>query len=169
MNLEDYIFKDSENSPLTPQTAYNIVRYAKDKAGITKHLKLKLFRKSRVSNMMKEGCNDGAIREQIWGNQGTSMFKVYAKYSPEDIENAMLDMAGIEHDKKEDGEQIKASVAKSHKCHVCGKSNGPDAKWCPECGTPITPEAKAETDKLEAKTYAYILQRLEALEKAQQN
>ena len=100
INKGDLIFKSSDNKPLNPHNAYNIVYNAMVKAGIKKHLKLKLFRKSRVSNMMKEGYNDGAIREQIWGNQGTTMFKVYAKYSPADTEKAMLKKAGIESEEE---------------------------------------------------------------------
>ena len=140
---DNYVFKNSDGKSLDPHNAYNIIYYAMQKAGIKKHLKLKLFRKSRVSNMMKDGVNDGAIREQIWGNQGTTMFKVYAKYSSGDVEKAMLKKAGIEIKETTDNEQPKP---KYHKCHVCGKFNDPDAKWCPQCGTPLIEEAIREYD-----------------------
>jgi hypothetical protein len=136
---DDFVFKANGDKPLTPTNAYKIIYNAKNEAGIQKHIQLKLFRKSRISNMMKEGYNDGAIREQIWGNQGTQMFKVYAKYSDKDIEKAMLEKAGIETDIPKPEAQTKP-----RKCHVCGKKNEPTAKYCNECTTPLTDDAIKE-------------------------
>ncbi len=133
INPDDLVFKANGDKPLTPSNAYKIIYNAKNEAGITKRVQLKLYRKSRISNMMKEGYNDGAIREQIWGNQGTQMFKVYAKYSKEDTKKAMMEKAGIVTD-----EQKQEAETKPRKCHVCGRVNGPNDKWCPECRSPLT-------------------------------
>lgn len=146
---EDYVFIDERGSQMAyPAMRQVIVRAAK-RAGLNgKRVHPHLFRASAITQLIRDGYRESTVREIAWGNQGTDMFKQYLKLSQDDINKEFRQKAGIET--AEDKVKPRVPVI----CGHCSSSNPPSAKYCLQCGAPLTESARASlraaTDKIEA-------------------
>jgi Site-specific recombinase XerD len=139
------VFLTYQNKPLEYQTVQAMLKRVAERAVAagwkTKKIHPHLFRKSRITDMIDENYQESVIKEMMWGNPVTSMFKTYVKLSEQMIDNEMLDKAGIV--KKE---EVVRNPLVSHVCMRCHKTNGPDARFCNYCGLEFTEEAAADME-----------------------
>jgi site-specific recombinase XerD len=139
-----YIFIDRDNKPMEYRAInYQITRAAK-RAGIEKRVTPHLFRKSRLTEMVREGYQESVIKEVGWANQGSQMMKTYIKLGSDDVMNEFLVRQGIK--KKE--QKVKENVPRQ--CSYCFAMNSPVSEYCHKCGQPLTEEAKKERTKVMA-------------------
>jgi len=137
-----YIFIDRDNKPMEYRAInYQITRAAK-RAGIEKRVTPHLFRKSRLTEMVREGYQESVIKEVGWANQGSQMMKTYIKLGSDDVMNEFLVRQGIK--KKE--QKVKENVPRQ--CSYCFAMNSPVSEYCHKCGQPLTEEAKKERTKV---------------------
>ena len=115
--------------------AYVITRNAA-RAEIKKKVTPHLFRGSRITEMVKDGYQEGVIREMAWANQSTNMMKTYLKLGSDDIYNEFLDKTGI----KKKPEISKQNVPQQ--CPFCFAMNSPISTHCHMCGIELTEEAR---------------------------
>jgi len=133
---DSYIFIDRDNKPMEYRAInYQITRAAK-RAGVEKRITPHLFRKSRLTEMVREGYQESVIKEQGWANQGSQMMKTYIKLGSDDVMNEFLVKAGIK--KREQ----KAKENTPQQCAYCFAMNASLSEFCHKCGKPLTEEAR---------------------------
>lgn len=159
---ENFIFIGRGRTPISYSAAQVLMYRAVKRAGINKGVKMYLLRKTRITDMYRQGINASAIRETIWGNQSTGMEKVYVKLSSSDVDKMLLEAQGIEIDHSQEERTLKNIT-----CHNCHTQNAFDSEYCKRCGTPIGKNAVTEyksADKQieESELYKSIYAKLKA-------
>ena len=113
---------------------YRLIERTAKNAGVTKKITPHLFRKSRITHMVKNNYQESVIKSMMWGNLNTDMFDVYVKLREEDIDAEMLDHLGIV--KKVDTVNPLMPVP----CPRCSHLNPPGTAFCGACGISIDDE-----------------------------
>ena len=75
---ENLVFITHQHRPLEHgQIALQVKKIAK-RAGIKKRIHLHLFRHSRVTHLLNQGCSESVVKMMCWGSTGTKMLGNYA-------------------------------------------------------------------------------------------
>ncbi len=134
------IFVTSQGNEINYNRFRRIIDKAKSGAGINKKITPHLFRKSRITHMLAEGFSETIVKKIAWDNVSTGMIRTYTKLSETDIRNEVLDRAGIIQ-KSESAPPILPRT-----CYKCGTQNSPTARFCTECSTALTDDAREEQE-----------------------
>ena len=136
-----FIFIDRDDKPMEYRAmAFQITRAAK-RAGIEKRMNPHLFRKSRLTEMVREGYQESVIKEVGWANQGSQMMKTYIKLGSDDVMNEFMVKQGI---KKRD-QTVKDNSPRQ--CGFCFAMNSTMSAFCHKCGAPLTADAKTQIEQ----------------------
>ena len=140
------MFISREGQTLTYVGVTRILQRVMASAGITRKITPHLFRKSRITHMVAQNYQESIIKQSMWNNIDTTMFKTYVKLSEKDIDSEFLLKSGIKTE-----EEVRKDTLKPNPCHNCHTVNPPTANFCLKCGQPITSAAKeklADTARL---------------------
>lgn len=138
----DFVFVQFDNGkPITYRTVTWTLERVAVKAEIKKPITPKLFRTSRITNMIKEGYPEAVIRKMMWKKQSTKMFDYYLKLADTDVQKAVLAKAGVVR------ESEKVAQTKPIKC-VCGHLNEPTLNYCGRCGRALKEGYKSMNDEI---------------------
>ncbi len=142
------VFLTYSDKPLEYATVQAMLRRLCDRAEKKlgwkrKHVHPHLFRKSRITHMISENYQESTVKESMWGNVATGMFRTYVKLSENNIDAEFLEKAGLAV-----GNDIKEEPIRPRTCGVCHKVNEAAARYCSGCGTPLTKEAAARITEL---------------------
>lgn len=141
------IFIDRDGKPMEYRALnYQIIRAAK-RSGMTKRITPHLFRKSRLTEMVRQHYQESIIKDLAWGNQKSTMMAHYIKLGSDDVMNAFLEQQGI----KKREEQEKNNVPRQ--CSFCFAMNSAVSTFCHKCGAPLTPEARAQVNADERRLF----------------
>ena len=139
-----FVFIDRDKKPIEYRAiAYQITRAAK-RAGIEKRANPHVFRKSRLTEMVREGYQESIIKEIGWANQGSQMMKTYVKLGSDDVMNEFLVKQGI---KKREQKQKDNTP---RQCSFCFAMNSPISEFCHKCGKPLTADAATQVQSAAA-------------------
>jgi integrase/recombinase XerD len=113
------------------------IRNIAERAGIKKHITPHLFRHSKITHLIQDGCQESMIKLLGWGHTSTDMMdKCYGHVGPSDVKKEMARLAGVQIDDKP-----RSKVLEPRQCPRCGTIAGPTQQWCPVCSCALTPEA----------------------------
>ena len=121
--------------PISYASARQFITRAGIRGGIKfpKGAKARLLRASRVTNWLKEGKNETAIKKTTFGKPTSKMLAHYEKLAGGDIEQLLYPDAPRKSPAKP------RDPVKSETC-TCGEPCPPKARFCPSCGIPIRKE-----------------------------
>lgn len=158
---DDYIFLDDDGEPISYIAIDRMLKRAANKAGVKfpRGAVAKLFRAMSITEKELMGYSPAAISRLHWGTDSSKMLSHYSKLNDQDTEREALERSGAE--KIEKPEPIRPDLCPNPNCR---ELISPGVKFCPECGEPITPEAKASHADLAAILDREIIERLEKLE-----
>jgi ribosomal protein L40E len=128
------------------------------KAGVKKDVWPYLFRHSTLTNMAKV-LTEARLELYAGWVQGSRMTRRYVHFSGRDLEEAILQLHGLERGEKHD------SMLKSIECPRCKTRNGPDAARCSFCGLILDRKLAEEMEEEERKKDQAVIARIERLEK----
>jgi len=80
-------------------------------AGIEKRIHPHLFRKSRITELVRKNYQESVLKETFWANPDTSMFRTYLKLSEKDIDDEFLRRAGLKTESEIDADTDKPASA----------------------------------------------------------
>jgi integrase len=134
---DDYIFLDDRGLPLSYIAVDRMIKRASKKSGVKfpKGAWMKLFRATSITEKQRAGYSPSAISKTHFGVSDSKMMRHYSKYCDADTEREALEKSGVEP-------MPEHEILKPTMCTVCTEPLSPGVKFCPECGTPQTPEAK---------------------------
>ncbi len=131
-----YVFISSNGKPLNHRAISQVITRAAERAGIKKRIHPHLFRKSRITELVKKNYQESVIKEVFWANPDTPMFSTYLKLSEKDIDNEFLRRAGLKIES-----EIDMDDNKPRQCMFCLAVNPPGSRFCRMCTKPLTTEA----------------------------
>lgn len=150
------LFVTTEGNPLEYRAIAQIITRAGERARIHKRVHPHLFRKSRITELVRRNFQESVIKESMWGNLSTNMFKTYVRLSEKDVDDEFLERAGIKtKTEKEENNHL------PKQCKFCFAMNSPTGRYCHLCSAPLTSEAADERQRLEK----YKLRFIESLKK----
>ncbi|MCE5297894.1 MAG: tyrosine-type recombinase/integrase [Methanoregulaceae archaeon] len=131
-----------DGSPIEYITVRRLLERTIKASGINKKItKLHLFRKSRITHLIAQNYQESVVKQAMWGNLETRMFKTYVQLGERDIDNEFLEKAGIQQKPAELIETLKPRP-----CPNCHGINAPTSSYCSKCGAPITDSARQDVE-----------------------
>jgi integrase len=140
---DDFIFTTNRGEPLTYPAMCAILKRAAKRGGLDKKVRPHLFRKTRITDMIRANFQESTIKEALWGNVATDMFKTYLRLNETDTDREFLKRAGVDLEETELGE---APILKPIPCSRCHYVNQPTGKFCSKCGAPLGEMVQTMTD-----------------------
>ena len=107
-------------------TLANIVRRAARLGGVRKKIYPHIFRHSRLTDLVRMGMREGALRKYAGWSPTSNMPSVYVHLSGIDVEMAALRTSGVKMDPEKPLLELKT-------CPKCGLSNIPNVIRCERC------------------------------------
>ncbi|WP_067051279.1 tyrosine-type recombinase/integrase [Methanofollis ethanolicus] len=144
-----YVFVSTDGEPLKYRAISQVIERAADRANIKKRIHPHLFRKSRITELVKKNYQESVIKETFWANPDTQMFRTYLKLSEKDIDDEFLRKAGLKTES-----EIDADDDKPKQCMFCLAVNPPGSRFCRMCTKPLTAEAADAVREAEKKIEA---------------
>jgi site-specific recombinase XerD len=129
--------------------AQQITRSAK-KAGVTKRCNPHVFRKSRLTEMVRDQYSESVVKEVGWGNQSSQMMREYIRLGSDDVMNEFLDKQGIKKHEKKSKDNLPVQ------CNYCLAMNNPTDGFCRICGKALTEKAQKQQDTVMDKLIALL-------------
>ncbi|OPY30979.1 MAG: site-specific tyrosine recombinase XerC [Methanocella sp. PtaU1.Bin125] len=143
VNGEDFVFKLLErDEPITYRAVTRLMDNLIAATGIEKRVTPKLFRTSRITNMIREGYQESVIKKMMWQKPSTKMLDFYLKLADTDVEKAILKHAGL------DKQAVKPEASINLIKCVCGHMNEPTNVYCPRCARSIKEGVKSLREEI---------------------
>ncbi len=149
--LEQHPFREDPDAPLwlTESTNYRnrplswvrlnrLLKEVAKRAGIRKRVRAYLFRHSRATHLATI-LTEAEMCQFFGWVQGSDMPRVYVHLSGRDVDEKLLEVAGL---KKRDGRRL----LRPKVCPRCGASNPPNAEFCGRCGMVLDERAAMELE-----------------------
>lgn len=163
-----HVFVTRKGDKLSRQYFDNIVSRAAKAAGL-KNTFPYLLRHSRITSMVANKIPESVIKLQAWGSLSTPMMATYTHLSNDQVDDVLLEKAGIKRVGRPKGPSIKPI-----QCPHCSTVNIPGAQFCNRCGRSLTDQAENEEEDVrrfakspeKLRLLADELERLEREEKA---
>ena len=145
---DKYIFHtmDSKgNKSLSYDGVRVIIKKAQIKAGIEKNVTPHIFRHTRITDLLRIGTSESAIKMVAWGTVSTDMLRVYAHLTSTDAEKEMNKVLNILQ-----GEKVAKlpDIAMPVRCEGCGLVNPKSSRFCSACGSPLSSATKCDYEML---------------------
>jgi len=113
------------------------------RAGITKRMHPHLFRHSRVTHLLQQGCSEAVVKQMCWGSQSTKMLGNYTHLSSSDVDAEILRLNGISCPKNSE-----KSLMVPTQCRNCQAICEPGVKYCGTCGMPLSETEERTMDQV---------------------
>jgi site-specific recombinase XerD len=140
---ENLVFITHQHRPLQHgQITLQLKKIAR-RCGITKRIHFHIFRHSRVTALLQQGCSESVVKQMCWGSQATKMLGNYAHLSSNDVDNEVLRLNGIQRP-EESGKSLMVAV----QCRNCQNINEPGIKYCGTCGLPLSVKEEKTLDQV---------------------
>lgn len=117
----------------------HLMRVLQERTGLKKKLYPHLFRHSRASHLANK-FTEQQLKQFLGWTAGSNMAAVYVHLSQRDIEEAVLNLHGIEPTQK------RTEHLKVIKCPRCKDVNPESSSYCNKCGLPLKDEVKQKID-----------------------
>ena len=137
-----YVFVSADGKPLQYRAIAQVIERSAGRAGIKRHIHPHLFRKSRITELVKKNYQESVLKETFWANSDTTMFRTYLKLSEKDIDDEFLRKAGLKTEN-----ELNADDDKPRQCMFCLAVNPPGSRFCRMCTKPLTTEAADEVSE----------------------
>lgn len=131
----------SPHQQLTRGGIYANFMFILKKSGIKKKVSPYCLRHSRITAMIRDEIPDSIVKKQAWGSLSSNMLATYAHLIDTDVDRVLLTRAGIITDAEKKDDSLKP-----RQCPICGKIHTPTSRFCDECGTSLTEEARQTVD-----------------------
>jgi site-specific recombinase XerD len=138
---DNFVFISANGEPMEYRATSQIISRSATKAGVDKRVTPHLFRKSRITSLIKQNYQESVIKQAMWGNLGTNMFKTYVVLSDQDIDAEFREKMGI---KKKEIKEDKKMLPRQ--CKSCFAMNGQQSNFCHVCGKPLTDSAQHDLE-----------------------
>lgn len=131
---------------LNGQTVRNRLKLLEKNLNLPKSIHPHAFRHARLTDLTKQGFNEMELRTIAGWEPSSAMPAVYVHLSGADVEQKILEKAGILDPAEADDDP----TLEARRCPRCQYLNAPDAIYCFRCSQALTEEAAAEVEAARA-------------------
>ena len=132
-----HVFLSYKKRPFQYRGLAKRLRIIARRAGVTKDIAPHIFRHSKITHLLQQGCQESVIKKIAWGNLDTTMLAVYGHLTDTDIDDAIASMNGV----KPPAAKEAAECLEPRQCARCYTVNGPTVDFCAKCGLQLTLKA----------------------------
>ncbi len=150
--------KPKFGEPMNYHTATSLLRRTMKRAGIKKHINLKLFRHSEATNSAKF-MTEAQMKIRHGWTSDSKMPANYVHLVNADVDEAYLKHLGI---KPEDEKPLDLPT----KCTICSMMNSPDSSICTKCGKPLDLKVALEIEEKDKEKQEMLEDRIARQEQA---
>jgi hypothetical protein len=137
-----WVTRDKNKEPLSYKTARILIKNIGLKAGIKKRVNPHSFRHLAITHWILDGYNEQEIKHRAgWSKGSTQMFKVYANFTDQEINDRIFEKCGL---RTEDKRHVTLK-----KCPRCSNVLRSDDKFCSQCSLVLDRESLDRIQKLE--------------------
>jgi len=134
-------YDGEDDGAMTYQYLASRVKKLADEADIDRErVNTHNFRKTAISNWLREGLSDKAIKHRATWDVDTDMFKVYDGVRDEEMNDVVLDHYGVEGERE-------SSTPDIGQCKRCQTTLSASHEYCPGCGAPRSQAAAEALDR----------------------
>ena len=154
----------SDLGGMRPNAMHQQIGRVADRAGVDKPTNPHAFRHAAISRMVREGFTRSQIEHRVHWEVDTEMWETYEHIASDEHNEDIFREAGLVEDT--DGPD-----KRRRHCGQCRDPIAPHHEYCPQCGTPVSVEARQSkeertggvVDELVAETDARTRERLRTL------
>lgn len=138
-----------DDGALAYQYLAHRVKEVADDAGVDREkCNLHNFRHTAISNWIREGLSEQAIKHRASWEVDSDMIRVYNSVRDEELNDHILDHYDIE---REDGGE--PSTPDLEQCPRCNTALRGSERFCPSCSAPLSASAADEVEAVEDETF----------------
>jgi hypothetical protein len=117
-----------------------MVKTTAEKAGIKKNVHPHLLRHTAITNWILDGLNEQEVKHRAgWSRGSTQMFKTYANFTDQEINNSIFEKYGL---KTKDKRHVTLK-----KCPRCNNMLRPEDRFCSQCSLVLDQETALKFEK----------------------
>jgi hypothetical protein len=146
---DNLVFISHQKKPIAYNALYRQIRRIAERAGIKTKVHPHIFRHTRITNLMEKKIPESIIKKMMWGSLTSDMLATYGHLVSTSTDDALLESAGIKRT-----ERIEDNALAPRQCPACHLINGPTQRFCGNCGTSLTEEARATLTATKARAHA---------------
>jgi len=143
---ENLVFITHQHKPLEHGQINLQLKKIARRAGIKKRIHPHLFRHSRVTHLLQQGCSESVVKLMCWGSQSTKMLGNYAHLSSSDVDAEILRLHGIQRP-EESGKSLMVAI----QCRNCQAICEPGVRYCGTCGMPLSVKEERTLEQITKK------------------
>lgn len=128
---------DGEDGSLSPGRVHSLLSDLGDEAGIDKPTNPHNFRHSAITRMWREGYDKQEIQHRVQWSIDTNMWDRYVHVTAKEMNEQIFAEAGVV-------EESDALSQRRDRCGNCREVVAPHTHYCPNCGEPLSPDARDE-------------------------
>jgi integrase len=141
------VFVTGSGKILSRQYFHVIIARAAQAAGL-KNVFPYIIRHSRITAMVTQKIPESVIKLQAWGNIATPMMATYTHLSNDQMDDVLLETAGIKRVGRPKGPSMKPV-----QCEDCSTVNVPGAQFCYKCGRSLTGDSLTKMERMKKDIY----------------
>jgi integrase/recombinase XerD len=135
-----WVTLDKNKEAVGYRTIRKMLKTSAEKAGIKKNIHPHLLRHTAITNWILDGLNEQEVKHRAgWSRGSTQMFKVYANFTEQEINNNIFEKYGL---KTEDKRHVTLK-----RCPRCNNVLKPDDKFCSQCALILDQETALKFEK----------------------
>lgn len=139
-----WVTRDKNQEPMSYQSLLRTVKHLGEVAGIKKRVHPHGFRHMAVTHWILDGYNEQEIKHRAgWSKGSTRMFKIYANFTDQEINDRIYEKCGLKTDDKRH--------VTLKKCPRCSNVLRSEDKFCSQCSLVLDRQSLDEIGKYEAK------------------
>lgn len=140
-----WVTHDKNTEPLNYRAIRIVIKKVAERAGIKKNVNPHSFRHLAITHWILDGYNEQEIKHRAgWSKGSTQMFKIYANFTDQEINDRIFEKCGLKTDDKRH--------VTLKKCPRCSNVLRPSDKFCSQCSLVLDRQAldeiKAYEDRL---------------------
>ncbi len=121
-----WVSLDKNKEPVSYKTIRKMIKTTAEKAGIKKSVHPHLLRHTAITNWILDGLNEQEVKHRAgWSRGSTQMFKIYANFTDQEINNSIYEKYGLKVDDKRH--------VTLKRCPRCDNVLKPEDKFCSRC------------------------------------
>jgi integrase len=135
-----WVTLDKNKEALSYKTIRKMVKTTAEKAGIKKNVHPHLLRHTAITNWILDGLNEQEVKHRAgWSRGSTQMFKTYANFTDQEINNSIFEKYGL---KTKDKRHVTLK-----KCPRCNNMLRPEDRFCSQCSLVLDQETALKFEK----------------------
>ncbi|RQD89936.1 site-specific integrase [Methanosalsum natronophilum] len=139
-----WVTKNQNREPMSYKSLRMLIKQTAEKSGVKKRVNPHSFRHYAITNWILDGLNEQEVKHRAgWSKGSTQMFKVYANFTDQQINDGIYEKYGL---KKDNSRHVTLE-----KCPRCSNILRSTDKFCSQCSLVLDQDSYKDLEHYERK------------------